>query len=434
MSSRLPNLSAESPPQTLPSKPPSGCRPRLPYHAARRAPLAAPVLTCSPGVAARLPQADGSTADARSASNSPEQRTSDGGGVTPFVSAPSSPTEPLRPAPLRPASSVAPAFTAAPAPVAPPAASSLATQRVWAWLTGTTDRLAPWTPTGTGVCTSLAAAGAGAGQRADGFGEIHVDGQRMQDLLAEASEPQRRSLLLQRFFGDPGPTLVPDRAATEALATVLAREPNQLAVHALQLDPLTRHVTLHPPGRHDRENALGLALSADEPLPFSFVTLVRERARSMVDGTRIHLHFASLHAWDAYDATVAPGGPGPTHPVAVSVLPPAPPPASPRAPFPTGRGASPRGAAVVAMPPTPGTTAHRRYVQTLSWRQRVADFDGGEQRMPLVEAPRELGVLGTLYRTAHADFLLPIVHLDAEDGPTGWYKPHRRPAVPLERI
>lgn len=423
MSSKPRISTVESVPGTLPAKSPTAPRSLLPHHAPRRAPLAAPVLTCVAGVSSRGLQSEASTVDARAPSDSPEQRISDSGGSTPFVSAPSSPTELLRPMPAPPVSAKAPL-----PPASPAAATSLATQRVWAWLTGTTDRLSPWTP-GTGTPPAPAGAAAGSRPPVGDQGEVHVDGRRMQELLAEASEPTRRSLLLQRFFADAGPTLVPDRAATEALAEVLAREPHRPSVHKLQLDPLTRHVTLHPPGRYDRENALGLALLADEPLPVHFVTLVRERARSLVDGTRVHLHFASLHAWDAYDATVQPEGPGPTHPVAVSVLPPAAPPA----PLPAGRGSPPRGTAVAAMPPRVSATAHRRYVQTLRWRQRVADFDLGEQRMPLVEAPRELGRLGTLYRTAHADFLWPIAQLDSEGGQTGWYKPHKRPAVPLER-
>ena len=357
----------------------------------------------------------------RSRSSSPESRP-DGALTTPFVSAPSSPTDVLRPT-----------------SVVAPAAPKLAAHRVWAWLTGTVDRLSAWTTeakVGPWACAPEFVAA-----------DVHVDGRRMRELLAEASEPARRRVLLERLCAEPGPTLVLDDEAKNVLADALGGEPNTPVVRRLldqlQLDPLTRYVALHPLPTPMDADALSRRAHALEPLSNHHLTQVRMRARSCVDATRIHVHYAECEAWDFLgnpreDSTAAAAWP-----IALSILAPLKPQRTPSR-LPHGRSATPYGQAPLVVPPPVGSEA---YLLRLARQRQTQAFrpDHGERRMPLLCAPVDLGRFGTVYRTAVADVLLPAPQLgleafrEPETTPRlevryGWYKPHSRPAIPLELV
>lgn len=350
----------------------------------------------------------------RSGSSSPDSRRDSAAG-TPFVSAPSSPTDVMRPA-----------------LAATPAAPKLAAHRVWAWLTGTVDRLPAWTTEPIAGPWSCAPGPCAA--------DVHVDGRRMRELLAEATEPARRRVLLERLCMEPGPTLVLDDEAKNLLADALSDAPNtpivQRLLNQLQLDPLTRYVALHPlPAPMDTEVL--------EPLASNHLTQVRLRARSCVDATRIHVHYAELEAWDYRGNLRGESEAAAAWPVALGIVAPLAPRRAPSQ-LPHGRLATPYDQTSPVMPPPVGSEA---YLRRLARQQQQQAFrpDHGERRMPLLCAPVELGRFGTLYRTAAADVLLPAPQLGLEffrepvttprlEVPYGWYKPRNRPAVPVQLV
>lgn len=170
---------------------------------------------------------------------------------------------------------------------------------------------------------------------------------------------------------------------------------------------------------------------------------MRLRARSCIDATRIHVHYAELEAWNWIGNLREESAAAAAWPIALGILAPIAPHRAPSR-LPHGRSARPYGQASLVVPPPVGSEA---YLLRLARQQQLQAFrpDHGERRMPLLCAPVELGRFGTVYRTAVADVLLPAPQLGPEayrepvttprlEVPYGWYKPRNRPAVPLELI